>query len=328
MPVTVRGEQMAVSGSLTNLNVFDIITGSANFALVTKQVDVDLDGIAGGETLNDATLLTLGLSSLNLSVGAGGAGLAITGGKVGIATIKAPLPTTAGATDTRSWTAITAKDLVISLTLPAGLISASVSNVTLKINKAAGQYQAPTPQGGTAPAPVLATALPWASTAATPVPLAVDLDPAGGWTAPGATQFVDPGQALPTPDPMPIKLNGDQLAVAGSLTQHQHLQLHHRLGRLRDLDGLDRDRPADGSAGPGERVAADVRSQQPEPHRRRPERAPVRHHQRLAGAGDRQGRCPRGHAEGRHPHVVGAQGLGHRHDRAVSPTAWVSRCGA
>ena len=74
MPVTVRGEQMAVSGTLTNLNVFDVITGSANFALVTQQVDVDLDGIAGGETLNDATLLTLGLTSLNLSVGAGGDG--------------------------------------------------------------------------------------------------------------------------------------------------------------------------------------------------------------------------------------------------------------
>ena len=216
MPVTVRGEQMAVSGSLTNLNVFDIITGSANFALVTTQVDVDLDGIAGGETLNDATLLTLGLSSLNLSVGAGGTGLAITGGKVGIATIKAPLPTTVGATDTRSWTAITAKDLVISLSLPAGVISATVTNVTLKINKAAGQFQAPTPQGGTAPAPVLATSLNWATAGATPAALTVDLDAAGGWTAP--TQLVDPGQALPTPDPMPITLRGEQLAVAGSLT--------------------------------------------------------------------------------------------------------------
>ena len=218
MPVKTRGDVTAVAGTLTNLNVFGLLTGSANFAMVSKQVDVDLDGsnATTDDRLDNATLLTIGLSALNLSVGAGGAGLAIgPNGTVGIAVIKAPVPTTQGATDTRSWTAITAKNLQISLSLPAGVISATVSDVSLKINRFAGEFQGPTPQNGTAPAPVLATALPWASSDGN-TPLAVDLDPAGGWTAPAS--FVDPGQTLQPAEPMPVKLNGEQLAVAGKLT--------------------------------------------------------------------------------------------------------------
>src|SRR5918994_3951691 len=140
MPITVRGQQMAVSGTLSNLNVFDVLTGGASFALVTQQVDVDLDGLSSttDDRLDNATLLTFGLSNLSLTVGG-------------------------GATDTRSWTAVTANNLSITLALPTDLMgSPSLTNVTLQMNKFAGQYQAPTPAGGGAPPPALAQALPGA----------------------------------------------------------------------------------------------------------------------------------------------------------------------
>jgi hypothetical protein len=63
---------------------------------------------------------------------------------------------------------------------------------------------------------VLATALNWASAAATPAPTAVDLNPDAGWTTP--SDFVDPGAILPQPVPLRIAYRGELLAVAGKLT--------------------------------------------------------------------------------------------------------------
>ncbi|HET6548786.1 MAG TPA: calcium-binding protein, partial [Solirubrobacter sp.] len=215
MPVTVRGDVTAVAGKLRNLDVFGIITGGADFAMVSKLVDVDFDGLDGTSTdrtqrLDNASLITFALTNLDLTVGVGGDGLKIgPGGTVGIATIKAPLAT-GGATDDRSWTAITAKDIAISLSLPG--MSAGVSGVSLKINKAAGQYvSAP---GAT---PLLATALDWATDDETPAALTVDQDATDGWSAPST--LVNPGAALPAPGvELPITLRGEQLAIAGKLT--------------------------------------------------------------------------------------------------------------
>ena len=78
----------------------------------------------------------------------------------------------------------------------------------LKINRAAGAFNGALQTG--------ANALNWATADTTPAPLTIDLDAAGGRTAPSA--LVDPGQALPTPTPMPVALRGAQTAVAGTLT--------------------------------------------------------------------------------------------------------------
>ena len=203
-------ETFSVSGELANLDVLGIVTGSADFALKRSVVDIDLDGSTATTTdqLNDANMLMFALTDLSLSVGGGGAGLSIgPGGTLGIVAIKAPVPTTAGVTDNRSWTAITGKDLAFSLTIPG--VTATVSGVSLRINKASGQRIA----SGTT---TLASALNWATADSTPAPLTVDLDGAGGWTAP--TALVDPGSILPTPVVIPVTYRGDLLAVAGSLT--------------------------------------------------------------------------------------------------------------
>jgi hypothetical protein len=200
IPITFRGAQLAVAGSVTGLDLFGILTGGADFSVTTQLVDIDLDGLTStpDDRLNDARLLTFALSNLNLSLGTGGAGLTIgPGGTVGIATISAPTP----ATDNRTWTAVVGKDLAVSLNLPG--ITATVTGGTLKINRASGALN------GTA-----ATALNWAST--TGAPLTVDLNAADGWTTP--TALVDPGKALPTPVLMPVTLRGSQLAVAGTLS--------------------------------------------------------------------------------------------------------------
>jgi hypothetical protein len=114
LAITQNGNSLAISGTLSTLNVFDFITGSAHFAITRQAVDVDLDGdgnAATGEQLNDAGLLTIGLDQLNVTIGGAGTGLSVTSGTLGIAILSAPVV----AGDTRSWTAITGKDIAISL---------------------------------------------------------------------------------------------------------------------------------------------------------------------------------------------------------------------
>ena len=104
MPITTRGRKLAVAGRLTGLNIFDLISGSADFALQTSVVDDDFDGsgTTTDDRLDDASLMTFGLSNLSLSVGLGAVGLSITGGSLGIATLTPKAP--ASGTDERSWT--------------------------------------------------------------------------------------------------------------------------------------------------------------------------------------------------------------------------------
>ena len=197
--IDLVGTGMRVSGS-ADLDVFGILTGSASFALSNRLVDVDLDGVAGGETLDNATLTLVAISEIDLSFGTPDAGLDIgPGGTIGIAILKAPVT----ATDTRTWMAVVAKNLAITPNLPG--IGGQIVNGSLKINRVSGA------KNGTNLTD--ADALNWAT--ADGLPLTVDLNEAGGWTAP--TALVDPGEALPTPTFLPVTLRGAQTAVAGTL---------------------------------------------------------------------------------------------------------------
>ena len=209
IPITFRGQQLAVAGSISNVDLFGLLTGGADFSVTSQLVDVDFDGTgAMTDRLDDASLVTFALSNLNLRLGTPTVGLQIgPGGTIGIASISAPAPAPAtGAADNRSWTAVVGANLAVTLRVPG--ITGSVSSGSLKINRASGAF---TPATGT---PVNATALDWATEDGDP--LTVDLEAAGGWTAP--TELVDPGKALPTPVAMPVTLRGAQTAVAGELT--------------------------------------------------------------------------------------------------------------
>ena len=213
LPIKVRGPKIAIAGKLVGLDIFGLITGDADFALQTSVVDVDFDGNAATTTdrLNDAALLTFALTNLDLTVGFGGVGLTISSGSLGIATIKPPAPAGA-AQDNRSWTAVTGKDLTVTLTIPG--IEGSVTSASIQVNRATGAFD-PTPANPASGDEVKAVALNWATAGATPAALTVDLDGAGGWTAP--TALVDPGAGLPEPSPLPIVFRGSQLAVSGSI---------------------------------------------------------------------------------------------------------------
>ena len=204
LSVTQRGDSLAISGSLDELEIFDFITGSANFAVTRRLVDVDLDGDGDAYTgialqLDNAGLLTFALDQLVVSIPAGGGGgLSVTSGQLGIAILSAPL---ASGADTRSWTAVTGKDIGIELAVDG--ISAVVTQGSVLLNQAAGD------RSGTP-----ASAVNWVKADLTTNGL-VDFNADGGYT-PGSAP-VDPGATLSPPVLMPITSRGEKLAVAGRL---------------------------------------------------------------------------------------------------------------
>ena len=92
----------SVEGKLKDVNIFNVVSGGAKFSIVKENVDVRFNAGGTGIDLDNASLLRITLSELDLSVGAAGAGLHIgPGGALIIAILKPPAP--AAGTDTRSW---------------------------------------------------------------------------------------------------------------------------------------------------------------------------------------------------------------------------------
>ena len=292
MEITLRGDQTAVTGTISNLNIFDFVTGSANFALTFQTVDVDLDGngnAANGEQLNDASLLTLALERAQPDVGASGAGLAVTSGTLGVTVLSAPTPTVVGQTDTRSWLALSANSLGITLSIP-GLTGDRPERHGPAQPRLRPQER---PSRHTTP-------LNW--TTATGENGLIDFNQAGGYTA-NLTDLVDPGDALSPQVAMPVTIRGGMTAVGGKLvgldvfgilTGSADFAMVSQLVDV-DFDGnpTDEHRP---DRPPREREPDHLRADQRRPRRRRRRRRPA----------DR----PRRHARHRH-----AEGAGHHRRR-------------
>ncbi|MDX6411750.1 MAG: hypothetical protein QOE91_1266, partial [Gaiellaceae bacterium] len=140
-PVVVMGQTIdrttagtSIAGTLTGLNVLDLLTGSAGFAIDTELVNADLDG-DGVADLHAASLVTFGLTDLHLTAGVGDYGLAITAGEIRVAAL-APAAPTSG-TDSRRWLAVQASGLAGTMTLGT-LLTASASAVGVQLNRAGG----------------------------------------------------------------------------------------------------------------------------------------------------------------------------------------------
>ncbi len=146
------GAFTTVSGSLTNLNVFNLITGSADFAISMSMINLPLGD--GTSDLMNATLVTVALTDMSFLVGTGSFGLSLSGVSLGLAAIMpGPIPSGTQATDNRFWVAV--EGSIPSITPDLGPnITASASNVMIEINQASGAYSA---GGSTTPA----TALNW-----------------------------------------------------------------------------------------------------------------------------------------------------------------------
>ena len=124
-------ELFFVDGDLTNVSLADVVGGGAHFTLSRQTVNV------GSPALTGARLNTFTLSSLQLS---SAFGLSITGGSISLVSL---LPSVAdvAAGDARKWSAISVSGLSGSLAL-GGVISATVSNLVVKVNSATGALNA------------------------------------------------------------------------------------------------------------------------------------------------------------------------------------------
>ena len=152
--------------------------------------------LGNGVTLTGATLLTVGLSNIQASVGAGGFGISVGSGDLGIAVLEPPVAPSG--TDSRYWLAITATNLSGTLTLGAN-VSASVTGGTVSINQASGTD----PNGNPA------TPLNWTTS--------LDLNGDGQYGTPA--DQVNAGANIPPAGSVSLPITGTsgQVLVAGTL---------------------------------------------------------------------------------------------------------------
>ena len=111
-----------------------MFTVAADITLERRVVDVDVNGATAGGELDNAILLSFSLSNFSASTAA--FGLSLTSGSLTIARL-APSAVDAAAGDTRAWLGVYGTGLGASFEV-SELLSASVSDLTLKINRAAG----------------------------------------------------------------------------------------------------------------------------------------------------------------------------------------------
>ncbi len=186
-PISYTGPELSISGTLQEINLFNLFSGSASFAITITTVNVAFSGM-GKPDITGATLITVALSNLNIAVGAGGFGLAITGGDLGIAALSPPSSSGSSA----SWIAVDGMGLGATFSLGSS-VTATVNSVTVQINQASGT---------------------WNSSPAMPLDWADDIDLTGNGTYAGQ---VNPGATLPTPVNLTISYTNGLLAVAGAL---------------------------------------------------------------------------------------------------------------
>jgi hypothetical protein len=55
IPITFRGSQLAVAGSISNVDPVRLLTGGADFSVTSQLVDVDLDGDGHARTIGSTT---------------------------------------------------------------------------------------------------------------------------------------------------------------------------------------------------------------------------------------------------------------------------------
>ena len=148
-PISLVDDSLAVSGSLTLLNIADFIFGSANFEITLSTVAVDLPAPQSDIAL--ASLLTVGLTNLNLTIGdLAGPHFSIVGGSLALAVLK---PKTPAPGDTRSWLALEGSVTTASF-VGVDNLTVTVLNLSFEINRASGI-------GGATP--LAATPLDWAT---------------------------------------------------------------------------------------------------------------------------------------------------------------------
>ena len=149
------GAGFAIEGSIVSLDILGFVQGSADFVITKRFVDARN---VGGPDLAGATLLTIALSDLDLSVGdPAGVHVDVTGGSLLLAALK-PAAATGAATDTREWLALKGGLTGLDFIGVDGL-EINLSTLGLEINTASGAYDVD--GAGTSSTPENAVALDW-----------------------------------------------------------------------------------------------------------------------------------------------------------------------
>src|SRR5262249_14359564 len=105
------------------LKLADIVSGGARFGASLETVTANL---GGGTTLTDANLFQFALDNLQLAIGAGGDGLQITSGALGIAHLSQ---------GNQSWIAAIASGLPGRPSIGGGTVKADLTGGALKVNR-------------------------------------------------------------------------------------------------------------------------------------------------------------------------------------------------
>ncbi|TMD73457.1 MAG: hypothetical protein E6I81_04345, partial [Chloroflexi bacterium] len=125
--LTLKGDLALVSGTLTNLDAFEVLTGSANFSVSRTLVNTT------SPVLLNAPLLTGSLSIATgeqLRLGTGAFGVTLTAGTLHLASLKDP-----GASG-QSWFGLDTENLGGQLVAPG--VSATLTNGMIQLNQASG----------------------------------------------------------------------------------------------------------------------------------------------------------------------------------------------
>ena len=130
--------KLAVTVDIVNVDLFDVFTGGIHLALETKKVDVSFDGTT--IALNDATLLTLGLSLDEANAADPETFFLKMGDVVTVndGSLRMAILTPADAADARTWRAIQASGLSASIPFFGAL---AITNVGLNYNASAPDDQ-------------------------------------------------------------------------------------------------------------------------------------------------------------------------------------------
>jgi hypothetical protein len=113
-----------VAGRLAQLNVADVLSGSADFSIARSTVT--------NSVVTNGTLLVVDITNLVAGATGGGFDLTLTAGALKVATLNAPQ----SPTDKRTWTGIEIVNGGATLSIADGVVRASVTGLNLAVNQA------------------------------------------------------------------------------------------------------------------------------------------------------------------------------------------------
>jgi hypothetical protein len=114
-PDARRHEELRGCRRLAELNVADVLSGSADFSIARSTVT--------NSAVTNGTLLVVDITNLVAGAAGGGFDLTLTAGSLKVATLKAPAPAAGAPADNRSWTGVEIINGGATLSIADGVVA-------------------------------------------------------------------------------------------------------------------------------------------------------------------------------------------------------------